>query len=287
MVAVAYHTDPACPWSWALEPSLRKLMVEFSGELRWTFVMGGIARSFAPEGSRSGGLEPQVVARQMREWLEVSAATQAPVDPLVWAENPIRSTYPACMAAKAAAEQAVDGGYRYLRHLREGMMCNRRRLDHAEPLVEEARAAGLDVERFRLALGSHAITEAFAKDLEETEALARAVSEQPVSCSRGAGDAPLPSLAFAGEERHLVAGFQPYEAYRDGALAAGATGAVWTPLSVEEAVARFDRLTTKEVEVLCDLPGPRAAAELFQLAERWKLRPRRCLTGYLWEAAEG
>jgi predicted DsbA family dithiol-disulfide isomerase len=288
MVAVAYHTDPVCPWSWALEPSLRKLMLEFSGQLQWTFVMGGIARSFAPEGSRPGGLEQSIVARQMREWLEVSAATQAPVDPLVWAENPIRTTYPACMATKAAAEQAADAGYRYLRRVREGVMCERRRLDQAEPLVEEARATGLDVERFRLALGSHAITEAFAKDLEETEAFARALPDQPVFCSRGAGDAPLPSLVFAGAgERCVVAGFQPYEAYRDGALAAGATGVPWTPLSVEEAVARFDRLTTKEVEVLCELPGPRAGAELFRLAEQWKLRPLRRLTGYLWEAAEG
>jgi predicted DsbA family dithiol-disulfide isomerase len=263
-------------------------MVEFSDQLRWTFVMGGIARSFAPEGSRSGTLEPQVVARQMREWLEVSDATQAPVDPLVWVENPIRSTYPACMAAKAAAEQAADGGYRYLRLLREGVMCNRRRLDHAEPLVEEARAAGLDVERFRLALGSHAITEAFAKDLEETEAFAQAVTEQPVSSSRGAGGAPLPSLVFAGDrEQRFVAGFQSYEAYRDGALAAGAQGSAWTPLSIQDAVARFHRLTTKEVEVLCDLPGPRAGAELFRLAEQWKLRPLRSLTGYLWEAGQG
>ena len=53
------------------------------------------------------------------------------------------------MAVKAAAEQADDGGYRYLRRLREGLMCERRKLDHAEALVEEAARPGLDVERFR------------------------------------------------------------------------------------------------------------------------------------------
>ena len=106
MVTVAYHTDPACPWSWALEPSVRKLMVEFSGGLHWTFVMGGLARSFVPEGSRTGTVEPPELARLMTEWLEVSAETGAPLDPLVWPDHPIRSTYPACMAVKAAAEQA-------------------------------------------------------------------------------------------------------------------------------------------------------------------------------------
>ena len=96
------------------------------------------------------------------------------------------------MAVKAAAEQAPDGGYRYLRRLREGIMCERRRLDHAEPLVEEARAAGLDVERFRIDLRSHAITEAFAADLERTAALARRTAPAATSAARGR----LPARCF-------------------------------------------------------------------------------------------
>jgi protein-disulfide isomerase-like protein with CxxC motif len=282
MVAVAYHTDPACPWSWGLEPSLRKLMVEFADQLEWTFVMGGIARSFVAGGSRSPALDPTTLARLMREWLEVSAETQAPVDPLVWVESPIRSTYPACMAVKAAAEQAPDGGYRYLRRLREGLICERRRLDHAEALVEEGRASGLDVERFRVGLGSHAITEAFASDLERTEALAARV-EATAQASKGAADCPLPSLVFGSEPP--LGGFQPYEVLRETALAAGAVAVREGALGVEEALGRFGRVTTREIEVLCELPGPRAAAELFRLAEDWKLRPLRVLTGYLWESA--
>ena len=54
---------------------------------------------------------------------------------------------------------------------------------------------------------------------------------------------------------------------------------------MEQALARFGRLTTREVEVLCELPGPRAAAELWGLAEAWKVRPVPVLTGHLWEAA--
>lgn len=29
VIDASYHTDAACPWSWALEPSLRRLRVEF------------------------------------------------------------------------------------------------------------------------------------------------------------------------------------------------------------------------------------------------------------------
>ncbi len=279
MVEVDYHTDPACPWSWALEPAVRRLMVDFGDSLEWTFVMGGLARSLAGE--------PAVRAGLIAEWLRVSDRTQAPVDPLVWEEAPITSTYPACMGVKSAAEQAEDRGYRYLRHLREGLMCERRKLDQLEALSEASRAAGLDVERFRIDLRSNAITEAFAVDLERTKELATRVETPPREASRGMGGAPLPTLVFRGEggTDRIVAGFQPVEAYSAAALECGAAPLESEPLGVEEAVTRFGRVTTREVEVLCGLPGPRAGAELFRLAEQWRLRPLRVLTGYLWEAA--
>jgi hypothetical protein len=81
-----------------------------------------------------------------------------------------------------------------------------------------------------------------------------------------------------------VYGFRPYEEYREAALAAGAepTG---EELGALDAVRRFGRMATKEVEVVCDLPTPRANAELWQLAADHRLRPIRVLTGWLWEAA--
>jgi putative protein-disulfide isomerase len=281
MISVEYHTDPACPWSWALEPIVRKLMVDFGDQLEWTFVMGGLFRSLAGE--------PAVRARRIEEWLRVSDETQAPLDPLLWADGPLASTYPACMAVKAAAEQADDRGYRYLRRLREAITCERRKVDHPEALIEECRGAGLDVERFRIDLRSNAITEQFAGDLERTEALAERVGAATSGASRGAGGAPLPTLVFRGEggAERTVAGHQPLDAYRTAATECGAGPTGPGPLSVENAVARFGRVTTHEVEVLCELPGPRASAELFRLSEQWRLRPLRRLTGYLWEAAEG
>jgi putative protein-disulfide isomerase len=281
MARVAYHTDPACPWSWALEPAVRKLMVEFGGGLEWTFVMGGLGRSLARE--------PAARAATIEEWLRVTAATQAPLDPLIWVEGPLDSTYPSCMAVEAAAEQASDRGYRYLRRLREGVMCDRRKLDHAEALVEEGRGAGLDVERFRVDLRSHAITEAFAADLDRTQALAERFEGPVERASQGAGGAPLPALVFGDgeDEERVVAGVQPYEAFRSAALESGATASGAGPLGIEELLARFGRVTTREVELICELPGPRAGAELFRLAEQWRVRPSRRLTGYLWEPAEG
>ena len=84
--------------------------------------------------------------------------------------------------------------------------------------------------------------------------------------------------------RHAVAGFRPYEDYRAAAEAAGAS-AVGEPPPVLDAIRRFGRLATREVEEICDLATPVAGAQLWQLAADWKLRPVRVLTGYLWESA--
>ena len=285
MVTVSYHTDPACPWSWAAEPQIRTLMVEFEGELSWRLMMGGLAREIAPEASSRAPLPAAARAPLMEEWLRVSAETGAPLDPLTWVEGGIRTTYPACMAVRAAGEQGIERAIAYLRRLREGLMSERLKLDHSEALVEAARQAGLDVERFRIDLRSNAITEAFGADLEATAALAVEQGERPPRSSAGAGGAALPTLVFSGAAgRAVVRGLQPLEAYR---RAAEACGARRTPvnLGVEEAVRRFGRVTTAEVESLCGLAGPRAHAELWRLAEGWRLRPVRVLTGWLWEPA--
>ena len=47
---VLYYTDPACPWSWAAEPALRRLQAEFGDDVRITYVMGGLAREFEGTG---------------------------------------------------------------------------------------------------------------------------------------------------------------------------------------------------------------------------------------------
>jgi predicted DsbA family dithiol-disulfide isomerase len=256
-VHVRYYTDPACPVSFGNEPLIRKLMVEFGEDVHFTYVMGGLARTI------EGDPAPRV-----REWLDVSERTGMPVDPRLWLEGPIHSTYPACMAVKAASEQRADGVY--LRALREGLFCFRRKLDSTEALVGAARDAGLDAERFRVDLESHAIVEAFGADLDAT----RAIEDDRFS---------LPSVSFADE--HWVFGAAPYEEWRAAALTAGANSAAEPPPSVPDALARFGRMAIPEVGAVCDLPGPKAAAELWRLATEWRVRPVPVLGSWIFEPA--
>ena len=43
-------------------------------------------------------------------------------------------------------------------------------------------------------------------------------------------------------------------------------------------------MATREIEEVCDLKGPRAEGELWQLALDFEVTPTRVLTGWLWEA---
>jgi predicted DsbA family dithiol-disulfide isomerase len=263
---VEIYTDPACPWSWAAEPALRRLQTEFAADLRITYVMGGLAREFArPE-------------ETMRHWLDVAAESAMPVDPRLWLDAPPSSSYPACLAVKAAAEQGLDGAY--LRRAREGLAYERRTLDAPEALVDLARGvAGLDVERFRRDLASSAIVEAFGADLERARSAAPELR----------GDRPrvaFPSARFAGPagEAWAYDAWDPV-AWHDAARAAGGTPSAAAPPGPAEALRRFGSMAATEVAAVCGLPGPTAPAELWQLAARWQARVERHPCGEVFRPA--
>jgi putative protein-disulfide isomerase len=275
-VEVRYYTDPACPWSWGSEPKLRRLMWEFGDGLRFAWVMGGLARSY----------ESGDYWRQTIEWLDVAAESGMPLDARVWSQNPIASTYPACQALKAAAEQGSDAAYRYLRRLHEGLMTERKKLDHAEALIGEAGPAGLDTDRFRIDLNSNAITEAFAADIEAVRKLPKeARAHDNVGETLGQERTSLPSALFRGEDgtERGIWGWSRYDTYREAAMACGAAPAQDLASDPTLLVQHFGRCTTRELEELTGKPGPVLQAELWSLARDWRLRPVAVLGGTFWE----
>lgn len=257
-IEASYYTDPACPWSWALEPSLRRLDVEFGEQIAIRPVMGGRWLRFD---------DPQA---QVGQWLDACDRSGMPFDPRLWLEAPPSSSHPACLAAIAAGEQGAAVQAAYLRRVREGLMCGRRKLDALEPLVAEAHAVpGIDAARLRRDLGSSATVERFGEQLERTRAIG--------------GAEALPTLALGDR---AVRGFVPYADWRAAALAAGAQPLGEAPPTIEQALRRFGTLATAEVAAACDLPGPRARAALWQLALEWKVVAEKRFTSALWRLAD-
>jgi predicted DsbA family dithiol-disulfide isomerase len=292
-VQVRFYTDPVCPWSWAAEPALRRLMWEFEGELEFTWVMGGLARQYGREYRDEEGRighGSDCFADLISHWLEVAADGLMPTDPRIWSESPLTSTYPACQAVKAAAEQGSDAAYRYLRRLREGVMFERRKLDHPEALLAAAgRPTKIDKARFEIDLFSEAITEAFAADLDEVRNPPDDAREAgAVRRTEGNERISFPSALFIGEDgsrRGAWSTARSHPALRDAALAAGATQVNDGSLEPMDAIRRFGRCATRELELFAEKPLPVLEAELWSLARDWKLKPVRALTGTLWEPA--
>ena len=253
--------------------------MEFGEQLDITYVMGGLAREFEDH-------EELVMS-----WLGHSAESGMPVDPRIWAGGGApRSSYPACIAVKAAAEQGREAEERYLRVLREGFMCGGRKLDGPEALVDEARRAGLDGGRFRIDLESNATLEAFGSDLEESRTIPDAARSAGLATDGSHGSSverlQFPALRLAGDDgERWVGGDHPYDDWRAAAVEVGATPREQPWPDVTAALRRFGRMATAELEAVCDLPGPRAGAEAWRLASEWRVSRLPVLASELWEPA--
>jgi hypothetical protein len=256
-------------------------MWEFDGELEFAWVMGGLARSYANAN----------LLDLVSTWLEDADAGGMPCDPRIWTRNPLESTYPACQAVKAADEQGWEAGYRYLRRLREGIMVERRKLDHADPLIAAAGEAGIDRERFEVDLRSHAITEAFGADLDEVRNPPQEARDADAihRSRKGRERISFPSALFVGGDgsRHGAWGSDAVdvEKMRTAALASGAKRKNEGALAPLDAIQRFGRCATRELELLAEKPLPVLEAELWAMARDWKLKPVSALTGTIWEPA--
>lgn len=292
-IRVRWVTDPVCARSWAAEPALRRLIWDFGDQVELRWVMSGQIRSFGPElrdsetgagKRRPAGADP--AADLSEHWLELAADSRQPFDPRIWNQGPPASSHPACQAVIAACEQGSAAGYRYLRRLREGLICEHRRLDHIEALLAEAGPAGLDAARFEIDLRSHAIVEQFGAQIEESRSITDADREAGgVVETDGRERLASPTARFiaADGSEHRVHGPQPYAAYREAAIAAGAQPADPGPADPLAAIERFGRCSTRELEELTGRPRPPLEAELWALARDWRIKPVQVLTGVLWE----
>ena len=254
-VSVTVLTDPYCPWSWAAEPQLRRLQVEFGAALRFTFVIVGLKRR----------IEPADAAALAYDTAEAAAESGMPADPRVFLRDPPSSTHPAGLAVAAVSEQGDPGPF--IRRLREAILLERRRMDTAPALLDAAReTGGLDLERLRVDFGSNAIVERFGADLE-----------------RGRG-ATTPTVRFG--SGHEVAGYAAVRAAARGARSPPAPSRPATAVPASRrrcgASGRWRRPRSPP-SAYPSPPAPRAPAELWRLALEWRVRPRRVPGGELWE----
>jgi putative protein-disulfide isomerase len=160
-------TDPFCSWCWASEPALLTLRERYRDQLGVRYVMGGLVKDMSRFFDAANAIRG--TAEVAPHWRMVSERSGQPIDERLMLDitDPHWSTWPACIAVKAATAQGPTVGERYLRRLRRAALTERAQVQELGVQVDLAhQVPGLDVEAFRRELGSERPRAAFHDDLE-------------------------------------------------------------------------------------------------------------------------
>ncbi|GAA5532180.1 DsbA family protein [Deinococcus aluminii] len=207
-IEVTYYTDPLCAWSWAFEPQWRRLRYEFGSQVRWRYRMGGLIPSWEAFTDPLNDVSRPIQLGPL--WVQVRHTSGMPLDDRLWFADPPASSYPACLAVKAAGLQSPWAAELYLRRTREAVMTDARniaRRDVLEALADEVAGASpgvLDPERLRRDLDGEEARAAFRDDL--MEARYRRIERFPALTVR------------RGERGVVLVGYRPYPALLDALL---------------------------------------------------------------------
>jgi len=116
LMEVVHYADPLCWWSWGLEPVLQRLREVYGDQVKITYKMGGFAESIAEWRKEYDVVEDKA----LRHWIAESISlTKNPIDIDYILKTRLESSWPACIAVKAAQIQDEVLAEKYFRSLME------------------------------------------------------------------------------------------------------------------------------------------------------------------------
>lgn len=192
LIEIEYFTDPLCCWSWGFEPQLRRLRFGFAGRIAWRLRMAGMIGSWERFDDPINSVHRP--AQMGPLWIQAGTVTGMPTDPILWVEDPPASSWPACLAVRAAGLQSPAAADLVLRRIREAAMMEGRNVAREEVLVEIAREVSdrrpdlFDADRFRAAFAEREARGAFEEDMRE--ARVQWVARYPCLVLRRSGAPP-------------------------------------------------------------------------------------------------
>ncbi|OBZ33902.1 DsbA family protein [Megasphaera sp. DISK 18] len=206
-IILTTFTDPMMGLSYEQEPVYEQLADHFGDRLVFRYVMSGLVRDVsdfmlpeeralpAEEGIR---LYNRRLAR-IYKGEEGIGGLPVNMDGFHLFNADHRSSYPLCIAYKAAEICCPEKAFSFLLKLRRATIVETRKTTKTDELISIAGEAGLDKAQFRRAFEDGRATAAFQKDLELTRSL-------------GIHQLPTVQLQY-GEKAVLVNGMASYEAF--------------------------------------------------------------------------
>src|SRR3990172_1814827 len=164
-IEIVHFADPMCWWSWGLEPVLQRLKEVYGDNVKVTYRMGGTFRDL-----KEWMTEYEVDETSTPKWIQESAEmTGMPVATDYLWRSKVTSTYPACLAFKAAQLQSPEKADRYFRRMMEAFQVEGRPATQEE-YARLAAEVGLDGERLRKDVRTAAVQKAFEEDMHAMHA---------------------------------------------------------------------------------------------------------------------
>ncbi|MEN2488691.1 DsbA family protein [Flavobacterium sp. B11] len=263
-IKIIYYTDPICSSCWGIEPQLRKLKLEYGEYFEIDYRMGGLLPDWS---YNSGGIsKPSDVAHH---WDEASLYYEMPIDGNVWLEDPLDSSYPSCIAMKAAQMQNKEKAVYFMRILREKLYLDKKNIAKWENIAEAAKIAGLDVPKLKA-------------DYDDAEELFQ--DDLNLGKTLGVRGFPTLFLVNADNNQLTVYGSKPYAAYEN-ALLALFPDAKKKKFENKNSLSIFEiypTLAPKEYAVILDIPVNEAKTILEELFSKGKLNKKAIKNGSLY-----
>ena len=277
-IRVVEYTDPYSIWCWGCEPAIRRFEVVYPDAVEIDVRMGGLFEDFAPMrewwARMSGGRWKDSVLAFMHA---VADQHRMPMDPerMLGAMDDFRSTWPACVAVKAAELQGFPLGRRFLRRAREAALVDGRPVHRREVQIALASEVGLNGTRFATALEDGSADRAFEDDLD----LCR---------SRGVKGFPTFEV-IRGLVSLRIEGWQPWEVFDRALLDLDPD---LRPRRLERSapevrgvLERYGRCATREVAAVFGVTDDDAEILLEDLEGTSVVRRREAAGGVFWELA--
>lgn len=264
-VTIIYYTDPICSSCWGIEPQLRKLKLEYGSLIEIDYRMGGLLPDWS---YNSGGIsKPSDVAHH---WHEASLYYKMPIDGNVWLEDPLDSSYPSCIAVKAAQIQDKNKAVTFMRVLREKLYLEKMNIAKWENIELCAQLTGLDTKKLK----------------QDYDNEAKKLFQDDLQLARQLGVRGFPTLFFSDADGNklTVYGSKPYSAYEN-ALLALYPDAKKKKVENNKPLSLFDHyptLAVREYAEILDIPFAKANEILEKYTKEGLLTKKTIETGALY-----
>jgi predicted DsbA family dithiol-disulfide isomerase len=275
-VRIVWYTDPHNVWCWGCEPAIRRFEIRYPESVEIEIRMGGLFEDFSPVREQwarmSGGRWKDSV---LAFFEAVAAQHRMPMDAerMTDSVDDFDSTWPACLAAKAAELQGRERGKRYLRRLREAWTIEGQGIHRRSVQEAIASEVGLDLGAFKMAIEDGSADRAFEKDREECGDL-------------GITGFPTFVLDHAQESLRLE-GWQPWEVFDDALQKLDPMlrpeRIETTKVAVGSLLQRYGRCATREVAAVLGATDDDAEIILEELEGDAEVLRRPVGRGLMWE----